>query len=244
MVTRWVFLFLLSWSCHAAERSAQALFDQANRAYEQKDYAEAARLYERLIQQNGSSAAVHFNLGNAFYRQEEVGRAVAHYLRAQRLNPRDGAIRANLRQAREAVEKKQARSVAATFSATPFMRPLEAALLLTVAVWIFCGVQIIAARKGKAEKSLAGGLLAIVAVASAAHCVWVVRHYKSMQAVAVANETAVRHGPLEESQVGFTVADGHELKVTGRKSDWVEVQDDRGRSGWVLSSSVELVGSN
>src|SRR5262249_42156176 len=59
-------------------------------------------------------------------------------------------------------------------------------------------------------------------------------------AVVVAQEAAVRQGPLDESQTAFTVHDGAELRVLDRKDDWLQVTTDSRRIGWVREDQVTL----
>ncbi|MDB6037141.1 MAG: hypothetical protein JWM99_982, partial [Verrucomicrobiales bacterium] len=57
--------------------------------------------------------------------------------------------------------------------------------------------------------------------------------------VIVANEAAARFGPLEESQVAFTLRDGSEVQILAARPGWVEIKDGRGRRGWVAHDSLE-----
>src|SRR5262249_38203954 len=75
-------------------------FEKANRAYIDGKYGDAINNYIKVIQQNGFSSNVLFNLGNAYERNGQHGLAILSYERAQRLNPRDPDIAANLKTAR------------------------------------------------------------------------------------------------------------------------------------------------
>jgi len=60
-------------------------------------------------------------------------------------------------------------------------------------------------------------------------------------AVVVANEAAARLGPLDESQVAFTLRDGAEVEVLAARPGWMQIKDSRGRRGWVAENNVEQV---
>lgn len=96
-----LFLLLLP----AVQMSAQELKTQADTAYVQERYAQAAELYEQLLEQ-GHSSDVYYNLGNCYYRLEKVGPAVLNYERALRLDPGDTNIRHNLELARNKTKDK------------------------------------------------------------------------------------------------------------------------------------------
>lgn len=81
---------LISTACFA-----QNVFEQANTAYADGNYAEAAALYRSLIDEQ-PDAQVYYNLGNACFKQGELAQAILSYERALRLNPRDKDAQYNL----------------------------------------------------------------------------------------------------------------------------------------------------
>ena len=84
-------------------QNTAALFDEANKLYEQAKYQEAATAYEKLLQSDPASAALYFNLGNAWFKAGQSGRAIAAYRQAERLAPRDPDLRFNLNFVRKKV---------------------------------------------------------------------------------------------------------------------------------------------
>lgn len=73
--------------------------NEADQAYAQERYQQAADLYEQLLEQ-GVSADLYYNLGNAYYRVENMPKAVLNYERALQLAPGDKDILFNLQMAR------------------------------------------------------------------------------------------------------------------------------------------------
>ncbi|MBR1878685.1 MAG: tetratricopeptide repeat protein [Paludibacteraceae bacterium] len=65
---------------------AQSAFEEANTAYAEGSYAEAATLYQSMIDEQ-PDAQVYYNLGNAQYKQGELAKAILSYERALRLKP-------------------------------------------------------------------------------------------------------------------------------------------------------------
>lgn len=53
-------------------------------------------MYLNVIQQQGASAKLYYNLGNSYYRLGEMGNAILAYERALRLDPSDDDVRNNL----------------------------------------------------------------------------------------------------------------------------------------------------
>ena len=90
-----VFALFALLLCAVPQSRADAFAD-ANRAFAQGRYAESASGYERVLKEDGYSAAVLFDLANADWRLGKTGDAILNYRRAQWLAPRDPDIAANL----------------------------------------------------------------------------------------------------------------------------------------------------
>src|SRR3984885_15349263 len=86
-------LLMLASSSACADQPALAA---AAHAAAGGDYRTAVRDYEQILDQQGFSAPVLFNLGNAWLRLGNPARALLNYERALVLSPRSAAIAANL----------------------------------------------------------------------------------------------------------------------------------------------------
>ena len=73
---------------------------EADEAYQKEKFSEAASLYEEILQTQGESADIYYNLGNAYFKLKNTAKAVLNYERALLLNPGDADIRFNLGMAR------------------------------------------------------------------------------------------------------------------------------------------------
>ena len=74
---------------------AQSAFDEANAAYAEGRYGEAAAMYQSLLDEQ-PDAQVYYNLGNAYFKQGELAQSILAYERALRLNPNDKDAKYNL----------------------------------------------------------------------------------------------------------------------------------------------------
>ena len=92
--------WVLAGGVFAQGPSPAELMAEANGRYERGEYAEAAQVYEALIDLGYRDAAVYYNLGNAYLESGDLGQAVLNYLRAEELSPRDPDLLANLALAR------------------------------------------------------------------------------------------------------------------------------------------------
>ena len=98
-------LLLLPFTTGLSPVMAQT-FDQANSLYDDGQYADAAAMYQQLIDGKISTskgqATLYYNMGNAYFRLGELSQAILSYERSLRLNP-------NLRDARYNLALAQAR---------------------------------------------------------------------------------------------------------------------------------------
>ena len=91
-------LFLLAALCLCSVASAQTsdILQQADSAYTADNFQEAAAAYQHVINTEGTSAEILYNLGNCYYRMGEFGKAILSYERALRLDPTSEDARNNL----------------------------------------------------------------------------------------------------------------------------------------------------
>ena len=75
---------------------AEDLFHDANSAYASGNYEKALKLYQQVLQNEGWSSALLFNLGNTYSRLNRPGDAVLNFKRALYLSPSDPDARAGL----------------------------------------------------------------------------------------------------------------------------------------------------
>ena len=98
--------FLLFHFSFATANNLKEQLKEANTQYEAGKYAEAAVLYEDILENNYESTAVYFNLGNAYYQQQKTAEAMLNFERAKRLSPNDSEIEHNLSMTKELISIK------------------------------------------------------------------------------------------------------------------------------------------
>ncbi len=69
---------------------------EADTAYAHADYDKAAALYEQVVEREGVSGAILYNLGNAYYKSGNEGEARLCLERAKRLDPSNKLISQNI----------------------------------------------------------------------------------------------------------------------------------------------------
>ena len=90
-----VALLLSPFANSLSPLNAQTPFDEANAAYAEGRYDEAAALYQAVLDEQ-PDAQVYYNLGNTRYKQGELAQAILCYERALRLRPNYADAKYNL----------------------------------------------------------------------------------------------------------------------------------------------------
>lgn len=91
-----LFAILMLLGTFATSRAESPLISQADSAYNADNFRLTADIYLNVIQEEGPSAKLYYNLGNSYYRLGEMGNAILSYERALRLDPADEDARNNL----------------------------------------------------------------------------------------------------------------------------------------------------
>lgn len=93
---------LVSAGCFAADNAT--LVTEADSAYNGGNYEKAIELYSSVIQSNGATAPLLFNLGCSYYKTGNEGEARVALERAKKLDPSNDRINQNLRYISQRVE--------------------------------------------------------------------------------------------------------------------------------------------
>jgi hypothetical protein len=222
-------------------RDSKAQFELANQRYEQLRFMDAVLVYERMLTNGRASVPVLFNLGNAQFKAGRTGSAIVAYRQAERLAPRDPDIRANLRFARARVAGGFAAEPPWWERALTTLTPDEWTALAAVAFWLMFLFLALGQWRSAWRRPLRGAVF----VSGGAFAAWVacvaslvfVLHQRP-GAVVTADEVVVRYGPVDVSNVAYTLRDGMEVRIIGRKDDWLQVLDGSQRAGWVRRGDV------
>ena len=236
-------LLLASFPECSQAASSSAVFDAANRLYEEGKFAEAVSAYEKLGQAGQVSAALYFNLGNAYFKSGQIGRAIAAYRTAQQITPRDPDLRANLQFARN-------QTPSPTLSPSRSQRWLarltlnEWTMLAAGALWLW--LLLLATLQWRpALRPVLRSYAFSLGVVGALLCLCVVAALRETRftriAIVVTGEATARYGPLAESPAAFTVHDGAELRVLDQKDDWLQVSAGPRRIGWLRRDQTLLL---
>lgn len=243
---RAVFLFLPVVLC-GQRAHVDSLFVQANGFYERQHYAEAANMYDRILDHGFVHPNLYYNLGNAYYKLGWLGEAIWAYEKGLKLKPGDDDLRFNLKIA-------NARIVDRVEAPEPFVllkwygalkRRFTLAQWLTVISVAFCATAAAFSlfRFGPGQlspllgKSVVLGAMATVILG----LVFVDRYFDILQkreAIVVAREGRVYAAPTEISNLMFAVHDGTKVGIRSSQDPWLEIELIDGKQGWIQADKV------
>ncbi len=225
-------------------RSPVDAYDEANRLYEEGDYAGAISLYEEALDSVRDSRVL-FNLGNAYFKMGRLGKAVLSYRRAWLLSPRDPDIRANLEFARsyraDKVNQEMNPLIALLTSFVRFFSAREASMAASVLFFICLALLSVATvRRDRRFGYAAAAVFVVFLYFFVCFAAWRIT-LGSRAAVVVVSEAKAYSGPGTEYREVLRIHDGLEVRIREARHGYVLVQVPGGLGGWVEESAVEEV---
>lgn len=224
------------------------LFEQAQVAYQQGDFAEAVAAYSALVEGGVSSAAVYQNLGSAYYQQGEIGYALVNYLRADRLDPRYRPLDALIARVRaERIDRLagEAALIDALGTVTEPHLALGELVWMCLALWVLLwGIfgQMLAGERWQVR--LRGIALIVSCAAGVLFAALALRIYVTDQrppAVVVTLSATVMSGPGEGYLPLYTLYTGAEMRLLATDTGWARFVLADGRHGWIAQEQIEQV---
>lgn len=229
----------------------EVLWDKANTAYINNDYASAIATYEQILEMGYRSAKLYYNLANSHFKREELGAAILNYHRALRLAPSDEDIRHNLSVAESRTKDTideipdfflatWMRSLAATMGSTAWTILSLIALAAMLALLLFF---LLSKQLSLRKAGFYGTLIALVVLLLAT---WMAAEQRKIQlseneAVVMSNSAAVKSSPDRSATDLFVLHEGTVVQITNRLDGWCEVVIADGKKGWTEARKIEVI---
>jgi len=232
----------------AADPQGTQLFADANAAFLSGDLSRAIASYEALISEGVTSPALETNLGVALLRQGKRGASALHFERALFLDPGDEDARADLSEVRrgnvdrlEGADEGGADVLARILAPLPGSAAAVALVLFWGAGWTLLAIRLLRRRPVWLSWAAAGCFAAALLAALVTWGAAAGRRMSLQRGVVVASSVPAREGPGEKSASRFEVHEGTTVRVEDEEAGFRRVKLLNGLTGWVPSTSVELV---
>ena len=262
------FLFLINHL--SAFSQAIANVAAADSAYNEKDFVAAVDIYNGVIEENGSSANLLYNLGNAYYQLGDYGNAMVAYMRAYKLDPSIKELNSNIRFLESKIEDankaelKERRS-SVTLDEPTFFQNVYTAIAIDTSsnVWavlgaclfvafIICAAIYIFSRNVLARKiGFFGGfsLLGLCIICVVGSFIGAHAFYSQESGVLIPFKTELQTQPGEESgkSNNLVLTKGTKVRIISEETDadgrinWYKIRLNSDFIGWVPADALIVI---
>jgi len=247
---REIFLFFVFISLSVSVLCNET-FQNANDAYNQKNYADAIVLYEELASQEYKEAIIFYNLGNAYFKNNQMAKALLWYERALRLDPANEDIKHNIAFVnQQTIDNMETRP-------EPFIKVWFRAVrdLFSVKIWsifsivfaaIGCACIALMIVLSFPRWRMTFFLTACIAFLFVILCVVFANLQKNNiiredEAIIMDKIVTVKSTPDVSGTNLFTVHEGIKVQITDKAGNWIEIRFPDGNKGWVNKDAIEVI---
>ncbi len=227
---------------------AQTTFEQANAAYADGRYEDAAAGYEALLAE-APDATLYYNLGNARYKQGELAQAILNYERALRLRPSYKDAQYNLKFAQSKITDNiveqdfflsaWARAVRNSLKeSTWFILSIGLFILGLTGILVFLLSREIWLRKTAFHIAWIALLFSLIAGLNAGS----LHNRDTLRNEAIITQGVVnaKSSPDRSGTDLFTLHEGTKVTIREALGDWVNVRVGS-NEGWIRASFLERI---
>lgn len=214
--------------------------NQANSAYSEGRYREAIEKYESIIDRDGMSSSVLYNLANGYAQMGHTGKAILNYKRAQLLSPSDSDIEGNL-----ALVRKNAGLFQEELSFDKKLLQLlnlnQWGLVSFGSLLAFTLFQVAAlfVAFGKGVKIWLNSLFLLLFIASGTATYL---HYgKWHAAVVIQPDVRLQLSPFASASSTGTIMEGRLVFPEKKHGGFYLVKEEAGRTGWIAEKAIEFI---
>ena len=249
---RLILLAVISLTSYFSPLTSNAVTKaEADSAYVQERYQQAAKDYEALLKQ-GVSADLYYNLGNCYYRMDQITQAVLNYERALLLSPGDKDIRFNLQMARSKTIDKITpesemffvtwyRSLVNVMSVDGWARTALVALIVAIVLALF---YLFSDRIWLRKIGFFGGIIALLLFLIGNLFAWQQKSNFTQRTGAIIIKSAVnvKSTPSKNGTDLYILHEGTKVTVTDSSMrEWRKIRVADGKEGWLEVSEIEVI---
>ncbi len=234
-----------------AQTPADQLFARANELYQSGEFEMAVSQYEKIEENNISSAELYYNLGGAYYKLGNIGKSILNYERALKLMPNDEDIIFNLSIAKlSAIDKIEAipelffssywSSFKIIFDSNTW------GWFSILFIWIFgisLSMFIISHNSLVRKYSFLLSIFSIILFALSFLSGRTNLHSEENKtsAIVMSPSAYIKSSPDQTSTDLFILHEGTKVEISDKVAGWVNIRLEDGNKGWVKQESLERI---
>jgi len=235
-IARLLVLLMLVSSTASADQPAPAAAAQAATG---GDYRAAVRDYEQILDKEGFSAPVLFNLGNAWLRLGNPARAILNYGRALVLSPHSAAIEANLAAAQQRAGLAP-QGVGPWLAAARYFSFDTYVWAALGAIWVLCATLILVCLNGMARR-IARPLILLAVLTLCVSADAAVLEWPDLQRAVVMAPAVMHLAPAPSAATSGSLQEGEVVWLQEQYAGFNFVRTADGRTGWLNAAAAVAV---
>lgn len=239
--------------------SASDIVAQADSAYVHDNFTEAVSLYTQVIEHEGSSSELYYNLGNAYYRLGKLGKAIVCYERAIILDPQNKDAITNLEFVNTKITDKAGDN--GTFISNAFNELINnyhsntwAIIAVISFVLLICAILVyfFSRRIGLKKIGFFSGMTLLLFNVIVNIFAYEAAHNATSHSKAVIVEPSVilstsPREPKDRTEEAILLHEGTKVEIldsvsaTNSQIKWYDVKIDNNHRAWIKSSDIEII---
>lgn len=226
-------------------------WEEANKLYADKQYRDAALKYEEILQNEGFSAELYYNLGNAYYKFNEIGLAILNYERALRIKPMYADALHNLefvnRRVIDKLEDENTFFLRKWFNFLLKLRtpdqwlyiagPLFVISLAGFLMFVFGKTRLI--RKGSFYSGLFLLIISVTMIGFSAIRKGQLENHN--QGIILSGAVVIKGSPDKSGTDLFQLHEGTKVEIIGTLGEWNEIKLSNGNVGWLEMKHLGVI---
>ncbi|MCF8464270.1 MAG: tetratricopeptide repeat protein [Flavobacteriales bacterium] len=235
----------------AASAQVETTKSEADQAFIDERYADAAKLYEEILAQEYVCAEIHYNLGNTYFKAGQIAPSVLHYERALKLAPKDEDIQLNLKLANMSVKDRVEempqlffvtwwKAVLNTFSTDGWAWSAVVALVLALGGFLLFRFS---SEEGMKRLTFYTGFVALIWFGFSIYAAQnnYNRAVHDNRAVVFAATVTAKSAPDQKGKDLFVIHEGLVVSTSDELNGWIRIKLSNGNVGWIPGNSVQPI---
>lgn len=231
-----------------AQENNDALFTKGIKAFNEKDYAASAQIFEKLFKTDSLNATLHYNLGTAYLRLQNTGLSIYHLEKSLKLQPDYEAARINLNFAEKLKTKVTKGNLPIPqqqmlYSVFNFLKPNAWAYLAIASMFLTVLVLVIYRLNSNATAKKALFTLSILTLVISIGSYFISKNqsdYLLMNNYVIVkdNDILLMNEPRSVAKITATLNEGEKGFIQEETNQWIKIQLQNDTIGWVDKKNV------
>ncbi len=232
-------------------QSAEELFNNANKLFQQEKYEAAIDQYKLIEELQLQSDELFFNLGNAYYKLNKVALAIYYFEKSLKLNPSNADAKTNLafanRMAIDDIEELPKTIFQDFYEAVIYKLRYDTWAKMAVVFSFFGAIIFLLYHFSYSSRkkllyfnvSILSGFLLVISLAFAfkAYDYQVNR----IEAIIFKQTTEIKNAPTLNSDTIFKLHEGTKVIVLDEIDDWKKIKLADGKIGWLIADYLKEI---